>query len=176
MFPHKSARAGGFTLVEILVVVIILGIASAIILPQVGTRNDLVAAAAARVVMSDLIYAQNRSIASQKKHYLQFVGQQYSVMTRPDDTSTTFTANQHPVTKNSYSATFGVKNSGLDSVTLIDANPTFLGFDELGSPFSYDPVTNLETTLTTEATITIRAGTMDMTIRLEPYTGECSVQ
>jgi type II secretion system protein H len=176
MFPHNSQRAGGFTLVEILVVVVILGIASAIIIPQIGSRDDLVAAAATRVVMADLIYAQNRSIAVQKKHYLQFVGQQYSVMTRPDDTSTTFTAITHPVSKNSYSATFGVKNSGLDAVTLIDAQPAFIGFDELGSPFSYDAVANLETPLTTEATITIRAGNVDLTIRVEPYTGECTVQ
>ena len=38
----------GFTLVEILVVVIILGIASAVIVPQIGNSNDLKAAAAAR--------------------------------------------------------------------------------------------------------------------------------
>ncbi|HWP41142.1 MAG TPA: prepilin-type N-terminal cleavage/methylation domain-containing protein, partial [Tepidisphaeraceae bacterium] len=95
---HSSHPRGGFTLVEILAVVVILGIASAIIIPQIGTRDDLVASAAARVVMADLIYAQNRAIAMQKKHFVQFVGQQYTLMTRASDTSP-LTAITHPVNK-----------------------------------------------------------------------------
>src|SRR5260221_11201513 len=61
-----------FTLVEILVVVVILGITAAIVVPQIGTQSDLKAAAAAREIMADLIYAQNRSIATQTKHYVVF--------------------------------------------------------------------------------------------------------
>ena len=43
--PHQAVVRRGFTLVEILVVVIILGIASAVIVPNLGTRNDLNVAA-----------------------------------------------------------------------------------------------------------------------------------
>src|SRR5205809_396269 len=70
----------GFTLVEILVVVI-LGIAGAIIVPSIGTRDDLKAAAAARVIMADLIYTQNLSITSQGNRYIAFdtAGQKYQV-------------------------------------------------------------------------------------------------
>ena len=60
--PFGSRR--GFTLVEILCVVVILGIASAIIIPQLGTHDDMKVAAAARTVMADLIYAQNTAIAA----------------------------------------------------------------------------------------------------------------
>src|SRR5829696_352345 len=70
-----------FTLVEILVVVIILGIAGAIIVPSIGSRDDMKAAAAARVIMADLIYAQNLAITSQGNRYINFdtVNQQYSL-------------------------------------------------------------------------------------------------
>ena len=61
-----------FTLIEILIVVVILGIAAAVIVPQLGTRDDLRAAAAARTLMADLIYAQNRAVALQKTHYVIF--------------------------------------------------------------------------------------------------------
>src|SRR5215475_9916349 len=60
----RSHLRRGFTLVEILAVVVILGIASAIIIPQIGSRDDMKAAAAARVLIADLIYAQNLAISS----------------------------------------------------------------------------------------------------------------
>src|SRR5688572_13217644 len=71
----RRARAGlarGFTLVEILCVVVIVGIAGAVVIPMIGSRDDLKAAAATRTLMADLIYAQNMSITTQNPHYIVF--------------------------------------------------------------------------------------------------------
>ncbi|WP_428939945.1 pilus assembly FimT family protein [Fontivita pretiosa] len=175
---HNLHPRGGFTLVEILAVVVILGIASAIIIPQIGTRDDLVASAAARVVMADLIYAQNRAIAMQKKHFVQFVGQQYTLMTRASDTSP-LTAITHPVDKTDYVTAFGVRYSGLENASLGTINfggPSIIGFDELGSPFSFDPATGIIAPLTSPATIQVCCGSHRLTIAIEPFTGETTVQ
>lgn len=175
----RSARrcAGGFTLVEILMVVVIIGIAGAIIVPEIGTRGDLRAAAAARLVMSDLNYAQNRAIATQKKHYVRFVGQQYSVCD-----SSALIAIDHPLkpaqSNGKYVVTFGANGTtGLEQVSIGTASfntKSIIGFNDLGEPFAFDGVT--ETPLTASGTIIVQSGTNSLTIQIEPFTGEASVQ
>src|SRR5215213_5163177 len=79
---RRNGSIGGFTLIEILVVVVILGIAAAIVVPAIGSRSDLKATSAARMIMADLIYTQNRSISQQKWHYVRFdkTAQSYEVL------------------------------------------------------------------------------------------------
>src|SRR5687768_17325096 len=72
MTPRLNNSRPAFTLVEILVVVVILGIAAAIIVPQMSSRDDLRVEGARRMLMADLIYAQNRSITSQVRHFVVF--------------------------------------------------------------------------------------------------------
>ncbi|HVT88411.1 MAG TPA: type II secretion system protein [Tepidisphaeraceae bacterium] len=181
MFPSKFRVRRAFTLVEILTVVVILGIASAVIIPQIGSRSDLVCSAGARVVMADLIYAQNRAIAMQRKHFVQFSGQTYTLRSRDSDTSA-MTDLTHPITKGTYSTTFNSSGSGLSNVTLTSASfggKAYMGFDELGQPFSFDSTTGPNgtiTALTNNGTIVITSGTASLTISVEPFTGEITVQ
>src|SRR5215208_3549247 len=131
----------GFTLVEILVVVIILGIAGAIIVPSIGSRDDMKAAAAARVIMADLIYAQNLAITSQGNRYINFdtVNQQYSL------TDSAAAVIQHPVNHVPYIQKFGgASQSSLPDLKLVSTNfvgisgvaQKIIGFDELGTPLT----------------------------------------
>lgn len=174
----RVRRIRGFTLVEILCVVVILGIASAIIIPQIGSRDDLKAAAAARTVMSDLMYAQNTAIAQQRRYYVQFVGQQYSVLSRATDTGP-LAIISHPVSKQSYTVTFGTAQNGTDNVTLgtpdFGGGSAIIGFDDLGTPFAYDAGSNTANPLTTAGNITVTCGTETLTVAVEPYTGEATV-
>lgn len=173
MIHAKRQRTRGFTLVEILAVVVILGIASAIIIPQIGSRDDLRASAAARAVMADLIYAQNRSIAMQKRHYVRFAGQQYTM----SDT-TALTPITHPVSKMAYTVTFNAAGTGFDNVSLAGwgfGGTSTICFDEMGSPYSYDGI-NPPVALTGNGTISVTAGNFSLTMTIEPFTGEVTVQ
>jgi prepilin-type N-terminal cleavage/methylation domain-containing protein len=165
----RGSRA--FTLVEILVVIIILGIASAVIIPQIGSRDDLKASAAARVVMADLVYAQNRAISQQRPQYVSFSAQQYLL-----SESTGLAAITHPVTKNPYTITFNADNATVDDASLSSwsiGGANVLGFDELGAPFKFDGVST--TTLGAAAQIVVQAGDKQLTIQVEPFTGETTV-
>src|SRR3954469_25309398 len=88
-FSHSRIRRG-FTLIEILSVVVILGIASAIIIPHMGTRDDLKNTAAARIVVSDLIYAQNLAISTGTPVWVRFdtATSTYSLITSPSSAKT----------------------------------------------------------------------------------------
>lgn len=166
----------GFTLVEILIVVIILGIAAAVIIPQIGSRSDLKAAAAARAIMADLVYAQNRSIAMQKMLYVQFdvSGQSYSALSSVSPK----TVLQHPISKGDYQIKFGSNGTnGVGDATLVSANfdgNAVIGFDEMGSPYGVS-ATGAAVQLSI-GKIQVKSGTgKTLQVSIEPYTGELSV-
>jgi prepilin-type N-terminal cleavage/methylation domain-containing protein len=168
-------RTRAFTLVEILMVVLILAITSAIIIPQIGSRDDLKAAAGARVMMADMIWAQNRAISTQQKQYIVFNGQSYTIWYK--DSSGVLHQNTNPVTLTPYKTTFGQASSPMQDVSLGTGN--FAGqwslcYDEMGTPYGYDG-TN-ETPLTGTGTIQVNCGNQSLTITVEGYTGETSVQ
>jgi len=61
---HPAAT--GFTLVEVLVTVAILGLVGLVVVPQVTSSHQLVAQAATRSIVANLSAAQNEAIARQK--------------------------------------------------------------------------------------------------------------
>jgi general secretion pathway protein H len=179
----------GFTLVEILMVVVILGIASAVIVPQIGTRSDLKARAAARMVIADLIYAQNMAIATQKMHYVKFDAgnNRYTIYDdAPLDASNII---NHPVNKSAYTVQFGAAGGARYADLALDsAGTVFNGisvshrpadticFDELGTPFVYraDQVTKTDEML--DGAVRVKSGTFTLTVQVQRYTGEISIQ
>ena len=182
-----SRRRGGFTLTEILAVVVILGIASAIIIPQMGTRDDMRVKAASRTLIADLIYAQNLAISTGQVVYVRFdvAGNSYSLLTSPLSTKAKKgDPVSHPVTQSDYVTQFGSTARGWESVRIesavmngVDVNyrPEFtVGFDEIGSPhvWSYDVDQRNELA---DGTIVLRAGQFTNTVTISPATGEILV-
>jgi prepilin-type N-terminal cleavage/methylation domain-containing protein len=168
----------GFTLIEILSVVVILGIVSAVIIPVIGSRDDLKVAAAARVLMSDLIYAQNRAIATQSMQYVKFdvAGKRYSVLSAVSPSEAVI---KHPVRHDDYITRLGAGGTpGLEQVTLESASfdgRTILAFDEMGMPYAYNSATNSAAPLAS-GTVVLKCGTHSLTVKVEQYTGEITVQ
>ncbi len=176
--PLVAKGRSAFTLVEILTVLVILGILSAILVPQLGGQSDFDAAAAARAVMSDLLYAQNRAIGTQQMQYVSFnVSQQryglYSLMS-PQTVLT------HPVNHNNYVRTFGASGlNNIDASSLTSASfagQATIAFDEMGAPYSYNTATNSVTLLSSAGTVVVSSGSYSLTISIEPDTGDMGVQ
>jgi prepilin-type N-terminal cleavage/methylation domain-containing protein len=160
----------GFTLIEILSVVVILGIASAIIVPQLSSRDDLRCAAAARALMGDLLYAQSRAIAQGQMQYVQFGSSTYQVM----DSMSPANIITNPVTQTPYTVTVGT--GPLTHVTIGTANfdnNVVVAFDAMGVPYSWSSAAG--PVALSSGTVVFKAGTNTKTITVSPYSGQIKI-
>ncbi len=187
MYANRTKRRclGGFTLVEILTVLVIIGIASAVVIPQIGSRDDLRAAAAARILVADLIYAQNVAIAKQQTTYVRFstASNNYKLLSVANSGGDTVMS--HPMTQQSYVQQFGSTSKGLETVSVqsadfdgVDntiADEFTLAFDEMGAPYAFCYDVNGSSDLK-NGQIVLQAGSFTTTITVQPYTGEIQVQ
>ncbi len=171
-----GVRAGAFTFPEVLAVVVILGIASAVVLPQVASTDQSSTGAAARTVMADLLYAQNRAISMQTTQYVSFniSSQEYGLYSSMSPQQVI----QHPVNLNDYMMTFGSDgpNNVSQSVTLTSASfngQSTMAFDETGVPYSFNA--GALTPLSATGTVVLTSGNYSLTISVAKDTGDLTV-
>lgn len=73
MAPRRArADASGYTLVEVLVLVVILGIAGALVIPSFGSTDALRIQGAVRMIVSDITIAQSDAVAMQMSRGILF--------------------------------------------------------------------------------------------------------
>jgi len=126
---RSTVTAGGFSLTEVLIMVLVIVIAATVVIPLLSSSDYSVTVAAARRVSSDLQYAQDMAIATQK------------------DITVTFDINResywlsnesgvliHPITSNAYTTDFTVDKelSQMDIVTVSGGGS--VTFDPTGAP------------------------------------------
>ena len=160
-------RSSGFTMVEILIVVVIIMIAAMTAIPMMGSAASMQIRSAANMIAADLEYAKSMAISRQKTYTVVF-----------DESTESYhieDANgiiNHPVKKGfSYEVNFS-SDSRLSKVDIADVDfdaTDEVKFDYFGSPYAGD-----DSPLNSGA-ITLQADGTTMTINVEPVTGFISI-
>lgn len=128
-------KSSAFTLIEILVVVVIIGLAGAIVVPQLLRPSSLGTQTAGRAVIADILYAQSHAVAHQKARKVVFDANTDSYRLT-DDADANLVANWKGGTE--YVVSFA-NDPRFRGVTLANVNfggTTTLEFDDLGAPVS----------------------------------------
>lgn len=163
---NRRARSA-YTLVEVLVVVVVLGIAAAMVVPEFSSTSVLRVQAAVRMVVADIIEAQSDAIAYQQSRGLKFFANQrrYQVAAcRGGNCDFTLDLLED--------RQFGGEDFGNASITAVSfAGSDTLYFDELGSPVTA-PGSGLAAP---SGYVEITGSGQRFRVTVEAYTGRCTV-
>lgn len=141
--PPRLTRRGAvraFTLIEILIVVALLGIAGTLLIPSMTHVTDFETEAAVRQVVADLTFAQSDAVARQAKRRVLFAedGSGYRLLAYPYDPDNDVLydpisahGNQQYVIDFARDPRFqGVSIESVD----FDGGDAFITYDEMGGP------------------------------------------
>ena len=163
-----------FSLVELMIVVVILGIVGAMVVPMVGSASSMQIRSAANKIAADMEYAKSLAISTQQGHSLIFDASAETYYIQNSSTGITI---KDPMKSDSDYIVDFTADSRLNKVNIstVDFDSTnAITFDYLGSPFKSTTITNPLVDGTDGVTVT--CGNITYKILVEPVTGYISIQ
>ena len=161
------SRWRGFSIVEVLIVVMVIAIAAALAVPRMRDSEAAQLRSAANLLLADLSYAQAESITHATDTRLLVLGANnktywIAAKSKPNDPIT------NPADRLPYKVVFGESRaSALGKVTIFSSavgGDARLGFGAYG-----------QLDQTSAATITLTAGGMKITLTVDPVTGQTTI-
>ena len=134
---HRTDGARGYTLTEVLVVVVIIGVAAAIVVPSMSHAGSLGVQAAVRTVVADILYAQNEAVAHARSRSVIF-DVDNNAYRLADETGKTLSVAWRSGTSENYIVSLDT-DGRFDGVRIAAADfggSSELTFDDLGGPES----------------------------------------
>ncbi len=161
--------SGGFTLVELLIVIAIIAIAALTAIPMMSSAASMQIRSAANMITADLEYAKSMAISRAQYFSVVFDKNTESYWIEDQDGNVLL----HPVKKGFDYVIDFQNDSRLNKVDIVDVDfdaTSKVTFDYLGSPY------NGNSTPLNSGVISLQAGGTTTTVTVEPVTGFVSIQ
>ena len=165
----SSYSANGFTIIELMMVVVIMGIVALLAIPMISSGSDFQLRAAANIIAADLEYAKSLAITNQENYSIIFDASNESYEMHDSGGSIV----DDPVRGSGGIAVDFANDSRFRQVDMqtvsFDTTDT-VTYDYLGAPYngSSNPLSS--------SAIVLEAGAQTMTIRVEPVTGYVTIE
>jgi prepilin-type N-terminal cleavage/methylation domain-containing protein len=165
--PRCTLR--GYTLIELLIVVALLGLAASLLIPYLTGRTSLETQAAVRMIIADMTFAQSDAMAHQEMRRVQFIGDAsgYTGYCILKISESTFNSSFNPETADYLSDP--TTNSG-NWIVDFDGGKDYITFDLLGG-------TLLDSTSPgTGGSLIVTSPEATYRINIAPFTGKLTVE
>lgn len=160
----------GFTLAELIVVIVILAITAMLAIPVLGTAADMQVRSAADKIAADLDYAKGLAVTRQKTYTVVFSPSQEKYQVQ-DSEGTPLT---HPLRNGLFIEDF-TKDRRMKKVDVVSTSLSgdAVTFDYLGTPYAG---TDTSSPLNEAGQITLQADSFTLVVQIEPVTGYVSIE
>jgi len=171
-FTRRRFSHGGFTLIELIAVIVVMGILAAVAVPAMSSTTQTRAGLAAKQMLRDATFARQRAVATGTRTWIVFDPDNDAWSILAEDTDNPGRAGaaavQDPATGRAFRQTLGVDEFiGVALLNVDLDDDAEVGFDWIGRPFNAQ-----ENPLAETGTATVTGG---WTIHVEPETGHITL-
>jgi MSHA pilin protein MshC len=168
----------GFTLVEVIITLVVLGILGLIVIPRLGDNTAVKASATANKLRSDIAYAQSLAMTSGQRYRVYFnlspsPAAGYAVVNDAVTPNGTWGEAgefaRDPASGNNLSLTLNTGDYAGITISAVGFSPRYVEFDTLGRPYSNGVL------LAAATTVTVTGGSFTQTVTVTPQTGRVSI-